>query len=323
LIEVDKAEREKQRQGKAGTPVSDEQWQRATHERYLDLAAANESHFAPSNTALVASSGKSVTDNKAEWEKNHKSALEKSQTGDMDQALAVNSFADHFLTDAFSAGHLFNKRDVMEAFAGKLPKNAKGDEFTAGSKVFFDKVAHQAFTGAVKDEFSKFETVEFKGVIFRPNIDSESRFSALLQGIQMEKPELLESAIAKAVHDTLNKEGVPVENDKGESWPLLSGDGKLNEKTLAFGRKAVAQSQLNVLDVFKRVVTLDLPALFKKVWAYVPRPTKEGQELIKKEVASGTDPRSASLIAAVVKLIKDNFKLIIDGLVKLGKLKKA
>ena len=55
----------------------------------------------------------------------------------------------------------------------------------------------------------------------------------------------------------------------------------------------------------------------------MPHPTKECKDVIKKEVASGTDPKSAGLIAAVVKLIKDNYKLIIDGLVKLKKLKKA
>ena len=308
---------------KSGTPASTAEWEKATDGRYLKLAEKNEAHFAPSNPKLVATSGKATINHQIEWEKHHTAALAASQAGDKDKALAVNAFGDHFLTDAFAGGHLVNKRDVMEVFKGNLTVDPKG-EFTAGSKAFFDAVAKKAFVGSVKKEFSQHETVEYKGVVFRPNIDSESRFSSLLQGIQQKEPDLLANAVAKAVHDALNKQptGVPVENEKGDKWDL-SGDGTLNAKSKEVGRKAVAQSQFNVLDVFKLVTALDLPALFKKVWDFVPRPTSPGETLVKKEVASGTDPKSTKLIDAVVTLITTNYKIILDELVKRGVLKKA
>ena len=49
-------------------------------------------------------------------------ALKKAQDGKRDEALGINAFADHFLTDAFSAGHLFNKEDVMEKFEVAMAK---------------------------------------------------------------------------------------------------------------------------------------------------------------------------------------------------------
>jgi|GEM_PF-2602742 len=325
------------KQEKSGTPVTTDQWQAATGGRYLKLAEKNEKHFAPSNAAFAPVSGKSTGNHKTEWENNHRTALEKSQGGDKDKALAINTFADHFLTDAFAAGHLFNKRDVMEKFQGNLPKTATGDKFTPASQGFFNEIAKRSFTGAVKTEFSKWETVACFSIwgdnpeapcsdatTVRATIDSESTFSKLVQGIHMKEPDLLESAVAKGAHDTLNTlpGGLPVENNKGDKWQL-SGDNTLNDETLKVGRKAVAQSQMNVLDVFKLIGALDLVGLFKKVWDFVPRPQAGAAETtVKDTVSSGTDPKSPSLINAVVNLINANFKAIIKALVEKGILQK-
>lgn len=323
---------------KAGKPVDWEKELKAISDavltRYHDLALENEAHFAPSNKAFAPDTGKSTGNHQAEWEKHHEAALRTSQAGDKNNALATNAFADHFLTDAFAAGHLFNKRDVMEMFEGNLPKTPKGDEFTPGSKAFFDEVAKNSFTGAVKTEFSKLETVAcFKSsgeeapcsdwFTGHGAIDRDSRFSSLLQGIHKKKPEFMQNAVAKGVHDSLNTKGVPVESAKHKWTVSLSGDGTLNEETKKEARKAVAQSQFNVLDVFKAITALDLKGLFKKVWDFVPHPTAgAGEKVVKDEVTAGTDPKSAGLITAIVKLIMDNFTAIIDKLITDGFLRK-
>jgi hypothetical protein len=225
-----------------------------------------------------------------------------------------NAFANHFLTDAFSAGHLFNKRDVMEKFNGQLPTTGQGDkrEFTKGSAAFFDDIAKAAFVGDVDAEFSKYETVEKWHGIFRPNINSASRFSLLLQGIHLEKPELLESAVAKGIHDKLNTHagGVPVENMLGDQWPL-SGDGTLNAQTLAVIRRAVAQSQQNIISVFGSSNEPDFAALFKKVWDFTPHPTAEGRKIVTGAIQRGSDVSNNDLRTAIVDLIKANYLTII------------
>jgi len=298
-------------------------WQQATHGRFLDLAQKNESHFAPPDAGLVELSGVSSTNHKETWEHYHAEALKASQAGNLDEALALNAFGDHFLTDAFAAGHLINKRDLMEKFKKTLPVNAKG-EFTGDALKFFDAVAAKAFVGKVKDEFSKYETVTYEGYVFRPNINSVDRFSKLLQGIHKKKPDLVANAIARAVHTVLNKEpgGVPVTNARGDSWPL-SGDETLNEKSRKIARRAVAQSQLNVLSVYNTSGPLDLQKMYARVWEYTPKPTAAGVAIIRKRVAEGTDPKQPSLVDAVAALITGNYAQILQGLVDLKILKKA
>jgi hypothetical protein len=145
-----------------------------------------------------------------------------------------------------------------------------------------------------------------------------------LQGIHKKEPDLLASAVAKSVHDSLNTipVGIPVINAKGDRWNL-SGDGTLNTKSKEIGRRAVAQSQLNVLGGFKSVEPLNLPSLFKEAWDYVPWPTDAGEEVVKPKVESSTDPKEVALITAVANLINTNYLLILKELVARSILKKA
>ena len=307
-----------------GPLVTTEQWQTATGGRYLELAQQNEAHFAPSDPKLVPASGLASTNHKREWERYHAEALKASQSGDLDRALALNSFGDHFLTDAFASGHLINKRDVMERFKNALPYDAKAEKFTGVARTFFDTVANRSFVGDVQAEFSQHETVERTIGPARANIDSAGRFSSLLQGIHRRRPDLVANAIARAVHTALNRDpkGVPVKNAKGQAWPL-SGDETLNDDTRKIMRRAVAQSQLNVLSVYKMSGSLDLPVLYARVWDYTPRPTAAGEALIKDRVDIGTDPTQNSLVDAVVDLIRQNFRQILAELVRLGILQRA
>jgi hypothetical protein len=74
----------------------------------------------------------------------------------------LNAFCDHFLTDAFAAGHLVNKRDVMEMLKSSLQIDPKGD-FTVGSRRSSMPSPGIVFKGAVKTEFAKYKTVRGYG----------------------------------------------------------------------------------------------------------------------------------------------------------------
>jgi hypothetical protein len=316
------------REQTGGQPVKTEEWQQATNGRYMALAEKNTKHFAPQNASLVkpsAGGAAAAPNHKSEWEQHHAAALKASVSGDKDEALMTNAFADHFLTDAFAAGHLVNKPDVMEQFKSQLKLDAKGEDFTDDSTKFFNAIANAAFTGAVKTEFSKYETYEPYMGNWHPDIDSTSRFSSLLQKIHQQEPDLLANAVAKGVHDRLNNlpGGLPVENAKGDPPWNLSGDGTLNDDTRKVVLKAVAQSQMNVISVYKMTGPLDTPSMFKRVWDYTPRPSAAGLKQLRDEVKKGTDIASVELKNAVVKLIQDNYLLIIGQLVGRKKLRKA
>ncbi len=327
---------------KAKGDVTNDEWDKATGGRYMKLATKNATHFSPSDPALATVSGKSTADNKSEWEKHHTTALKSSQQGDKDLALATNAFGDHFLTDAFSAGHLINRKDFTEMFEANLPQNAAGTAFLPASTAFFDNVATQSWAGNVSAQFSLMKTVDCFGLL-KPHppapctdmtsvhapIDDADTLSKLLQAVHRQEPSLLEGAVLKGTHDKLNTSGVKVENAMGDHWDL-AGDGTLGAKTLPvggdtrsleIGQKAVAQSQLNVIGVFKMSGPLNLPGLFKKVWDFVPRPSAAaGRKQVKDAVTAGTNPTDPGLVASVVKLITDNVVAIIAALVTRGKL---
>ena len=69
----------------------------ATGGRYISLAARNVSHFAN------VSGGRN---NISVWREGHAAALALAAAGNASAAWAMNAAADHFLTDAFAAGHL-------------------------------------------------------------------------------------------------------------------------------------------------------------------------------------------------------------------------
>jgi hypothetical protein len=71
--------------------------EKITGGRYLALAAENEPHF------TVTDEGK---DNLHHWRVLHGRAIRAARAGDANLAWALNAFADHYLTDAFSGGHL-------------------------------------------------------------------------------------------------------------------------------------------------------------------------------------------------------------------------
>ena len=289
--------------------VSTAEWQTATHGRYLDLAEKNAAHFSPSNAALVSVSGKSTVDNKSRWTELHEEALRTADAGDVDKAMQINAFADHFLTDAFAAGHLVNKADVMEQFAKKM---------AADRDPFLDAVAKAAWKNpAVASTVSAYQANK---MYMWWDLDSADRFKGFLGAVDSKQPDRVQNLVVKALHDRLNTwfAGVPVENAKGDQW-ALSGDNTLNAKSLEIGRKAVAASQQDVRNAGQHKV----PAKpYDSVWDFVPRPTatpgdsNSGVHIIKGQADIFTDPKNSATINAIASLIADNIALIMSAAAK-------
>lgn len=311
--------------GSGGSQPTDTDWQSATGGRYLKLAEDNFAHFAPPNSTYISSFSSSKPNHKSEWEKYHQRAIGVMRAGKdstvVDGALAVNAFGDHFLTDAFSAGHLFNKDDLSEYFKSRVLSGGKVN--TDGVKMF-DNIAAKAFTGKLKEAFSKHETVERKGFgIFRPNIDSADIFSKLLQGIMEQQPDIIgKTMVAKLLHDALNSHsgGVPVTNKKGDTWNL-TGDDSLNKANLEMMRKAVKQSIINLSDSVADKSPVSV--FFAKVWDYTPRPTPASVTMIKNMVRSYTNPLGSEIVDGANSLLTANYQTLLDELVKRNVLKKA
>jgi len=325
---IDKSKRYYEGKIVSGKPVgsnpSDEEWQKATGDRYLKLAEDNFAHFAPSNSGYITSFTGATSNHKSEWEKYHTRAIGIMRKGVdssvTDDALAVNAFGDHFLTDAFAAGHLFNKNDLSEYFKTLV---MSGGKVNANGNTMFTNIAAKAYHGKLKDEFSKYETVEWKGVVFRPNMNSADRFKALLVGIMEQEPDIIgKTMVAKLVHDALNEHpgGVPVTNIAGDRWNL-TGDDTLNKANLDIMRKAVKQSIRNLIDAVNDKSPISV--FVKKVWDIVPVPTAPAAAIIKNTVRTITNPLGTEIVNGADRLLQKNYSALLNELVKRKILKKA
>lgn len=306
-----------------GTDPTDAEWQSATANRYLKLAEDNFAHFAPSNNAFVSFSS-SKPNHRKEWEKYHFRAIDMMRKGNNSsvtpRALVVNAFGDHFLTDAFSAGHLFNKDDLSQFFKSLV---LTGGTVNANGAAMFGNIAAKAFVGSLKSTFSSYETVERVAHVWRPNIDSADRFKALLIGIMEKEPDVIgKTMVAKLVHDALNRHpgGVPVANTVGDRWNL-TGDDTLDKPNLEIMRKAVKQSIRNLID---SVNDKSPAAVFaKKVWDITPQPTPAAVTIIKNVIRNFTNPMGTDIVNGADKLLQKNYPALLDELVKRKVLKKA
>jgi len=296
-------------------PISEEEWEAASGGRYMLLNRKNIGHFAPPDSALVSGPATATgVNHKTEWEKYHKQALELAQKGGRDEAMALNAFGDHFLTDAFASGHLFNKEDLM----AKVTATLKDDRVVKKFALDVATAVWQDSTSAAL--ISKYETVETH-VWTHPSIDSPKRFAAVLEGINdnADTKDVLPNAIAAAVHDQLNTDGVPVANARGDKW-TVKGDGNLEDTGLYVMREAVAQSQVNVINALG-AKTLDLAALYKAVWEFTPTPTSTGKAQIHDVIMSMTQPSNQTTIDAVAGITKQNLKLVMQKTVDMKKLR--
>ena len=111
--EIDKLEEaiDKERKGQLGD--SNLAYQNITEGRYLKLAEINDTHFAPLN--------------RVEWRRLHAQALNEAATAKgneaaLQHALLVDAAGGHFLTDAYAAGHLFKKNELVAAIHMHLAK---------------------------------------------------------------------------------------------------------------------------------------------------------------------------------------------------------
>ena len=97
-----------------GEKIEASDWEGATRNRrdgdgsYLELAQRNDSHFSAANNT-------GTDNNLGAYSAFHQMALEAAAKGDINTARAMEASSMHYLTDRHSAGHNFDKSDVMDA----------------------------------------------------------------------------------------------------------------------------------------------------------------------------------------------------------------
>lgn len=322
-----------------GPDVTTDKWQEATGKRYLKLAENNYEHFSADTLAgmrgFVAAAGRHG-DNKTAWERHHRQAITAAQqlfaanaaqtSVFPEEPLIINAFGDHFLTDAFSSGHVINKEAMIERFKANF---LSGGTLTGAGRSFFGKVAKKAFRGDVAKHFSATETANYPVCaggwcfMWHPNIDSPGRFTDLLVQAAEQEPDRVGNVAVKALHDYLNRTGIEVTNDAGAPPWTLMGDGYMDKKTLAVAMRAVQQSVDNITDPSIFASNLEFAPYFARVWQHVPKLTDASRQKVATLTASYTNPGADELVDAAATVIKNEVDAMIQALIDEGKLKPA
>jgi hypothetical protein len=332
----------------SGGKVSEAEWDKATGGRYTQLNLKNSPHFAPRDPAIIKPlpGAPAGPDHRAKFLELYAETIRRAQlafdpsgTGVcpvvepdaahkkkmLDQAAVVAGFAEHYIMDAFSAGHLFNKDDFIAQLKENLDKLPP-----AKVTALFKTVAQ----GVLADAGSKklLGTYEPTGMTIAPNLDKEFVFKGLLEKMYAdpEGKQAVYSALVKVVHDELSTRaaggglvGVEVEN-KFEKW-ILSGDKTLDKspKTQEIIGKAIEQFR-KLVEPYRAGIK-PIPSATPdadKVLDFFPRPTAASVKLISDLVTKVVDAGTGTT-DALISIIKAELDAILKGLESKGHIKKA
>ncbi len=305
-------------------------------ERFMDLNKSNFSHFAPpTDPSAAAASAAKGGDHKSAWEKHHRAALDQAKANAAPQrapqvsdpskptqgtvpanAVVTNLFAAHYLTDAFAAGHLINKREIMDGSSAQWDKVAS-HWGVPGTNDFTDKVAPKLLADPTVAAALAGKQIR---LAVWADVDGH-RLSELLYGMSKGDDTRGDffNLFARMVHDVLNREGVEVTNGT-KTWKL-SGDATLNAESLQQGRLAVAESERNLQQAAASTKDLDYAAMFARVWAFVPKPTVAGAAFVKKVVDTVGDAGKPEAQAELIRLARDEIKTVVAELNKQNRLR--
>ncbi len=220
-------------------------------ERYKNLALENVSHFSLGGTALTT------------WQEMHRDAiidaLEAGKKGDstgLAKAYALNGFADHFLTDSFSSGHVRVPRERMIIYYKKFAR----DVFQHIIDYVSDRLGTRIYE-LLRQDYLRVRQFGDEG----DRRDAVARVRAqIVQAItnaggpakvQENFGLYVAGAISKILHDLEGTQGLNVVSKKHPDGWTAFGDASLevpgNAKNLAYVTEAVRASKQDLLNAFK------------------------------------------------------------------------
>src|SRR5262245_16577115 len=220
----------------------------AATKTYFEMAEENVEHF--------------TADNQVRYTADHKAALKrrveafnlkaKGKTAEADvaatDAFLINAAADHFLQDAFAAGHLMSKPLIqlgtLEFWVGGIGKAAEDNLKAAAAK---DQArVWQAIEQSVLPHLSGTQRFGLQHIMNRPDAIN-TVLDTILERLNGQ-PDKLANLGAKLVHDHLNTNGLQVfsEDDPTTGWRTFGDSFMAKGVTKA---RIVAAEQASVANV--------------------------------------------------------------------------
>lgn len=259
---------------------------------YEALSLANENHFGASDPALCDPCGSGGPTNRSEvasWlGQAFSCAAAAGRAGDaegLDQALTQAAFGGHFIADAFSSGHLFNKADVLAAIAQGIA--AAGP----GAMPALVGVAGVRIAGEAHETLAAWRVVGPGGL--RPVLPTD--LMVLMGAVLAFLPEVFHNGVVLAIHDQLSVEGVDV-TDGSLTWRMF-GDHSLDPVSAARCSVLIEDVYAQVHACFARPDTVPSAEPFL---ARLPVPTGDEQARIHDVIARASTVAGGGMEDAVV-----------------------
>jgi hypothetical protein len=219
-------------------------------QRFIDLALENIPHFSHGGTAI------------ATWSGLHSEAVGYAfaagmlgDTSGLGKAYAMNAFADHFLTDSFSSGHIRVPREEIITFYKKLA----AEVFSHLIDYLSARLGNRIYQQLERDYWrvrNLGDDADRRGAIadVKAEITQKIAKTGGVAKVQEKFALLVAGAIAKVLHDEDNATGLKVVSKKHpEGWTAF-GDSRLatadNAQNLAFMTEAVKSSKADLLAAF-------------------------------------------------------------------------
>jgi hypothetical protein len=203
-------------------------------------------------------------------------------------AYICSAYADHFLADAFSAGHQFSKLDMEDEF--KKIVNTHSFYKALGDAAWKKTEIQNAF----KTKTTAFSFSAFGGG--PGDVTSGKEMAQFLEAVSEKRKDVFPNAAVMTLHNRLNRKGVSVQNSFAK-WKT-GGDGELakNPETRFHMQEAIKASFNQLQDTFD-----GKNARAEDVWSeHAPHLTKEGQMVVDNDYADLTKNGSQELVAATV-----------------------
>ena len=236
---------------------------------YADIGLDNSDHFAPPSSGVAPTGSENFL---GQIREHLGKAHDQASSGDLNGALATASWGGHYIADAFSAGHLVNK-DEMMFHARALLMFTEKDVFSEAARTV---VANG------EEQLSRWRRRSPTGLV---PIDA-ALLIKLYRLTNIFESRAITGAVTKYIHDRLSGDpGRPIVevSSMGRTW-LMGGDGTLDETSESICKDLIqwvydmldAQSdrESDTEDFIKK------DALIGWVEQRLPKPTAKGQSMI-------------------------------------------
>lgn len=259
---------------------------KAVDSRYLKLAAKNDEHFQNPNGA--GSGGPGSGNRKSgggSYRELHEDAIlrahkAKKDGGAVADAMAHEAAAQHFLTDAFAAGH------------SRTPRGSIRSHWQAKYPLFFDNLKK-----AIAHETAIWMNANItNGATVLGGVQDIT--GSILEEVEKATADLppfgFDDVVSLVVHDVDNERGLWVKNDLGDEW-LTYGDGSYGKgDTAKHTQQAVSLGCHDINNAYALDASVSDDDVLAEVRARTPAPASPGSKYGPEQAVPVVDPKKAA-----------------------------